>query len=223
MKLLLPEWEFTLAPGEGRVPILSVENETCLYETFCALQEVSEMGGGRFVLTKNGKALDMKKSFLLIGSPAELDPNDRKLLTVLYKKLRDIAYDETHSADTTALCQNLIRYAEAMTLDHPLPLGYELDIDVADILKALHIQIDTEGQSLPEKMLTFMKSWVSLCGDTCFCFNHFRNFLPSDVREEFYRNAAEENFSFFLLEGICHDIMKSEELFVIDRDLCQIF
>lgn len=223
MKLLLPEWDFVLAPGEGRVPILSVENETCLYETFLALQEAAEMGGGRFVLTKNGKALDMKKSFLLIGSPAELNPNDRKLLTVLYKKLRDIAHDEIHSVETASLCQNIIRYAETVIFDHSLPLDYEPDIDVTDIFKALHIQIDTGGQSLAERMLTFMKSWVSLCGDTCFCFNHFRDFLPPDVREEWYRNAAEENFSFFLLEGICHDIMKQEELFVIDRDLCQIF
>lgn len=223
MKLLSPEWDFVLCPEEGRVPILSVENGKYLYETFEAFREASEMGAGHFVLTKNGKALDMKKSFLLIGSPLELVPNDRKLLTALYKRMRERAYAEAHLQETTALCRQLICYAESMTLDDNLPLSYELDIDMTDIFKALHIQIDTEGQTLAERMLTFMKSWVSLCGDTCFCFNHFRDFLPPDVREEFYRNAAEEDFQFFLLEGFCRDIMRPEELFVIDRDLCQIF
>ena len=223
MKLVSSDWERAIHPGEGSVPILSIENESYLCETFMALYDAMQQGSTRYVLSVKGKEINMKKSFLLIGSPMDMNPNDRKLLTALYKKLRDIAYDELHLTETTELCGGLVRYINCLTMDHDLPLTYEPDIDVTELFKAFHVQVESDGETLAERMLTFMKSWVSLCGDTCFCFSHFRDFLSPEMRREFYKNAISEDLKFFLLEGVCHDIMEPEDIFIIDKDLCQIF
>ena len=223
MKLVSTDWEGAIYPGEGGVPILSIENEAYLYETFMSLYDAMQAGSTRYVLSANGKEINMKKSFLLIGSPMDINPNDRKLLTALYKKLRDMAYDESHLTETTERCGDLVRYINHLTMDYDLPLTYEPDIDMTELFKIFHVQVESDGETLAERMLTFMKSWVSLCGDTCFCFSRFRDFLLPEVRCEFYKNAMEEDLKFFLLEGICHDIIEPEDIFIIDKDLCQIF
>ncbi len=223
MKLVSPDWERAICPGEGVVPILSIENESYLYETFMALYDAMQQGSTHYVLSVNGKEINMKKSFLLIGSPMDMNPNDRKLLTALYKKLRDMAYDELHLTETTELCGDLARYINHLTMDYDLPLTYEPDIDVTELFKAFHVQVESDGETLAERMLTFMKSWVVLCGDTCFCFSRFRDFLSPEMRQEFYKNAISEDLKFFLLEGVCRDIMEPEDIFIIDKDLCQIF
>ena len=125
--------------------------------------------------------------------------------------------------ETRQMCGSLLNYFSVLALESDTELSYDMDIDLAELFKALHVHIDTEGRSLPEKMLTFMKTWVSLAGDTCFCFNQFRNFLSLEERQLFYQNALEEDLHFFLLEGPCCDIIEEEDVFIIDKDLCQIF
>lgn len=47
--------------------------------------------------------------------------------------------------------------------------------------------------------------------------------MAPEERPLFYENAKEENLNFVLLEGPCHDTIEAEGLFIIDKDLCQIF
>ena len=92
-----------------------------------------------------------------------------------------------------------------------------------EMMKAIHLRIDMEGMNLPEQMLSFMKNWNILFGETCFFFHGFRDFLPKEIKESFYNNALEEKLQFILLEGKCYDKIELENLFIIDEDLRQIF
>lgn len=223
MKLVHPDWEKQILFDSGKVPVISIENPNCLYDTYCGLVEAAALGIGNFVLSQEDKIWDLKKRLVVLGSPADMNPNDRKLLTKLFLQLKTAAYDERHLEETRRTGGALLTYISHLVMESDMELSYDIDIDLTELFKALHIHIEMEGLTLSEKMLTFMKTWVSLSGDTCFCFNQFRNFLPVDIRAEFYRNAWEENLHFFFLEGPCRDIMEQEDLFIIDKDLCQIF
>ena len=223
MKLVHPDWEKQILFGTGKVPVISIEEPKYLYDTFCEIYEASQLGTGAFVLSDQGKIWDLKKRLVVIGSPVDMNPNDRKLLTKLFLQLKTAAYEETHMEDTRRICGGLLTYFSHLAAESEADIAYDMDIDLTELCKALHVHIDIEGLTLPEKMLTFMKTWVTLCGDTCFCFNQFRNFLPLESRSLFYRNAMAEGLHFFLLEGPCCDIISEEDMFIIDKDLCQIF
>lgn len=223
MKLVHPDWEKQLVFGKEKIPILSIENESYLYHTWLGLKEAEQWGTASYTLSEGETVWDMKKKFVLLTSPFDLQFGDRKLMSKLMQQLKGKAYEEDYLEETQDVCSQLLCYVDHLSMAVDAPLSYDLDIDMGELMKALHLHINTEGLSLAEQMLLFMKTWISFMGDTCFCFTQFRNFLPQEVRREFYRNAREEDLSFFLLEGQVCDIMQEEDVFLIDKDLCQIF
>lgn len=223
MKLVHPDWEKTVILDGTKVPLISIENPQCLYHTLKELEEESRTGIGNFVLSHGGRILDMKKQFLFVPSPWDMDLNDRKLTTKLIACITGKAQDETYYRKSEELCGTIQNWLEELTMDIPLPVAYDLDVDLEALFKALHVHLEEQGESLAEKMLTFMKSWDILCGETAFAFYGFRNLMALEERPLFYENAKEENLNFVLIEGPCHDTIEAEDLFIIDKDLCQIF
>lgn len=158
-----------------------------------------------------------------MASPWDMDLNDRKLTTKLLLQLTGEAQNEIYERKSEELCSAIQNWLEELTMDMPLPVTYDLDVDLEALLKAFHVHLEEQGESLAEKMLIFMKSWDILCGETAFAFYGFRNLMAPEERPLFYENAKEENFNFVLIEGPCHDTIEAEDLFIIDKDLCQIF
>lgn len=223
MKLVHPDWEKPVILDGTKVPLISIENPQYLYHTLKELEEESRTGIGNFVLSHGGRILDMKKQFLFVPSPWDMDLNDRKLTTKLLACLIGKAQDEIYYRKSEELCGAVQNWLEEITTEIPLPVVYDLDVDMEALFKALHVHLEEQGESLAERMLTFMKSWDILCGETGFAFYGFRNLLPSEERDLFYENAKEENLNFILIESSCHDTIETEDLFIIDKDLCQIF
>lgn len=223
MKLVHPDWEKPVILDGTKVPLISIENPQYLYHTLKELEEESRTGIGNFVLSHGGRILDMKKQFLFVPSPWDMDLNDRKLTTKLLACLIGKAQDEIYYRKSEELCGAVQNWLEEITTEIPLPVVYDLDVDMEALFKALHVHLEEQGESLAERMLTFMKSWDILCGETGFAFYSFRNLLPSEERDLFYENAKEENLNFILIESSCHDTIETEDLFIIDKDLCQIF
>lgn len=223
MKLVHQDWEKAVILNDEKVPLISIENPLCLYHTLKELEEESRTGIGNFVLSEDSQILDMKKRFLFVASPWDMDLNDRKLTTKLLLRLTGEAQNEIYERKSEELCSAIQNWLEELTMDMPLPVTYDLDVDLEALLKAFHVHLEEQGESLAEKMLIFMKSWDILCGETAFAFYGFRNLMSPEERPLFYENAKEENLNFVLLEGPCHDTIEAEDLFIIDKDLCQIF
>lgn len=122
-------------------------------------------------------------------------------MTKLFAALKEEALTESFYRETRAAMGNILTYAEHLSQQVPLPLTYDMDVDLMEMMKAIHLRIDTEGMNLPEQMLSFMKNWNILFGETCFFFHGFRDFLPKEIKESFYNNALEENYSSFFWKG----------------------
>lgn len=223
MKLVHPDWEKQIElKGEG-VPLISIEDPAALYGILSEMKEEGSLGVGRFVLSEGEKILDMRKRFLLVLHPWDMDMNDRKIITKLVSQMAGTAQGEQFFQKTGRLGNELVSWMEEVTGEIPLPIAYDLDIDWEGLIKSFHIHLDDGGLMLEERMISFMKIWNHFCGETAFCFYGFRNLLPAERRELFYENAKEEELQFFLLEGPVHDIIQKEDAFIIDKDLCQIF
>lgn len=223
MKLVHPDWEKQIElKGEG-VPLISIEDPATLYGALSEMKKEGSLGVGRFVLSEGEKILDMRKRFLLILHPWDMDMNDRKIITKLVSQMAGTAQGEQFFQKTGRLGNELVSWMEEVTSEIPLPIAYDLDIDWEGLIKSFHIHLDDGGLMLEERMISFMKIWSHFCGETAFCFYGFRNLLPAERRELFYENAKEEELQFFLLEGPVHDIIQKEDAFIIDKDLCQIF
>lgn len=94
MKLVHPDWEKQIElKGEG-VPLISIEDPATLYGALSEMKEEGSLGVGRFVLSEGEKILDMRKRFLLILHPWDMDMNDRKIITKLVSQMAGTAQGE---------------------------------------------------------------------------------------------------------------------------------
>lgn len=151
MKLVHQDWEKPVIMDNEKVPLISVENPQCLYNTLKELEEESRTGIGNFVLSEGSKILDMKKQFLFVGSPWDMDLNDRKLTTKLIACITGKAQDETYYRKSEELCGAVQNWLEEITTEIPLPVAYDLDVDLEALFKALHVHLEEQGESLAEK------------------------------------------------------------------------
>jgi len=223
MKLAHPLWEKVISWEENHVPVIVVENPDFYYEIISELYQQTGGGDGRFVLSENDKTLDMKKRALFIQTPWEMNFSDRRIISRLYAAIKQDALEESSYLSTRESVGLFIRFLTDLADRMPLPLTIDTNPDFADLLKAVNLRIDTDGLPLTETMITFMKTWNTLMGETCFLFRGFRAFIPKDKRKEFYRTAGAEKLLFAFFEDSCRDTIPEENIFTIDDDLCQIF
>ena len=214
MKLVHPEWEKQIVFDFKRVPLVSIENPTYYYQVVEGLYQQTEGKEGAFVLSDDGEILDFRKHVQLLVSP---------WTKRLCNRLQEEANSEQHYMQTKEVMQHILRYLQELEQELPIPLTYDWNPDVANLFKAVHVQVDTSDLNVMEKMIEYMKLWTELFGKTCFIFNQFRTYLPKSMRKEFYTCAMEEEIPFLLLEGVCHDTIEQESCLIIDEDLCQIF
>lgn len=104
MKLVHQDWEKAVILNDEKVPLISIENPQCLYHALKELEEESRTGIGNFVLSEDGQILDMKKRFLFMASPWDMDLNDRKLTTKLLLRLTGEAQNEIYERKSEELC-----------------------------------------------------------------------------------------------------------------------
>lgn len=223
MKLVHPEWEKQIVFDFKRVPLVSIENPTYYYQVVEGLYQQTEGKEGAFVLSDDGEILDFRKHVQLLVSPWTMDFSTTAVTKRLCNRLQEEANSEQHYMQTKEVMQHILRYLQELEQELPIPLTYDWNPDVANLFKAVHVQVDTSDLNVMEKMIEYMKLWTELFGKTCFIFNQFRTYLPKSMRKEFYTCSMEEEIPFLLLEGACHDTIEEESCLIIDEDLCQIF
>jgi len=223
LKLVHPDWEMQIRWTETKIPVLVIENEQCLFNTVDELHRQINFGDGKFVLSSNDKSLDMQNKAELILSPWSVDFSQRKITAKLLTLAKGEAVNETNYIATQQIITSVLKYVGDLSSDLPVDVLYDLDFDITELLKIVHLSINAEEMTLLEKMLQYMKVFTQLFGETCFIFNGFRNYIEQERLSEFYQNALAEKFTLLMIEAHCQEKTKEEKLYIIDSDLCQIY
>lgn len=223
MKLVYPDWEKQLIWKDGRFPLAVLENPDCYFRIAEELYLASNGADSRFVLSDEGRLLDLSRSLVTVPSPWSMVWDSRKLMTALYSRLKkEWVLPELLGASREAAAA-ASRCAEAASDLFSFPLIYDEEGDPMAPLKAVRLRPEPEEGPLAERMLSYMNLCTDLLGTECFAFCSFRGFLSRESLQELYRTASLNQFRFFLLESRADYILEEENPLTIDRDLCQIF
>ena len=223
MKLVHPDWERQIEWKNETVPVIVIENPEYHLQVLEELYHQVHRMEGRFVLSEQECILDMSKQGALLLSPWDLNFEDRRIMTELFSRLKKISVGEKYYRHTCQLTDSILQYADMISMELPIPLNYDEEIDVMPFLKALHLHVDNENLSLPDKMITYMDVCIELFGDMCFIFNGFHDLLSREQLIQFYDTVFDKHFCILLIEGHENDILEKEEVLIFDHDLCQIF
>jgi len=223
LKLVHPDWEMQIVWDEAEIPVVVIENENHLFHTLDELHRQINVGEGAFMLSHKDKQFDLAKKAALILSPWGMDFAQRKITTKLLVLAHDEVVNETNYAYTQKITSAILKYVGDLSCKLPVDLLYDFDFDITELFKIVHLRINTDDLSLPEKMLQYMKVWVQLFGECCFIFNGFRKYIDKATLSEFYQNALADKLTLLMIESDCKNKTKEEKLYIIDSDLCQIY
>ena len=223
MKLVHPEWEKQLEWKDGRFPLIVLENRAYHYRMVQALHD--QIGGvnGGFVLSEGERILDMSRAAEFIPSPWSMDFSGRKVMSAFYAQIKRIGAEEDLFIPAREADAAIQRYADLVSASLSIPVTWDLDTDMAEIMKAIHLKPEEETETLPGRMLAYMELCTELLGKTCFLFCGFRGFLAEEELRELYKTAFLKKFHLLLIENVGGHIMEEEDVFTVDEDLCQIF
>lgn len=150
-----------------------------------------------------------------------IDCNERKIQQKLYQEL----VDEMNVAmveDIIHLQGEIISYLEKLIKRVPYPLDFDVEENMAGLLKLCHVEIDDQGEILVEKIMSYIKALKQFCNVNIIFFVNLKSYLSQQELEELYKFTFYEKISLILLENSAKEKLENESICVWDRDLCII-
>lgn len=177
---------------------------------------------GKIILQDDLKELSFKKYAELIIDPFTLDPNNAKNLKKLYEKIIDNSSNE-ELYEKRLVFENILKdYIEEIVFLSDYELIYD-SLDYQNIFKAVNLHINTEANNLTSMIIDYIRISSDLTGTKLFIFVNLDNFLTDADLIELQNFICYNNIIVFCLQNqLKRELIKNENLRIIDEDLCEI-
>ena len=166
--------------------------------------------------------LSFKKYAELIIDPFTLDPNNAKNLKKLYEKIIDNSSNE-ELYEKRLVFENILKdYIEEIVFLSDYELIYD-SLAYQNIFKAVNLHINTEANNLTSMIIDYIRISSDLTGTKLFIFVNLDNFLTDADLIELQNFICYNNIIVFCLQNqLKRELIKNENLRIIDEDLCEI-
>lgn len=142
-------------------------------------------------------------------------------MTRSYPQLEQTAND-LFFEELTDLRQKLVKFADKISYEYDLDYSYKDDISTMDILKLLSFGIRKDADSEAENLVLYMKLLKKYMGIKLFITNNLWLYFTYDEFKALDSTLLSNDIKVLNIENIYSDEMKDRNVYIIDRDLCEI-
>ena len=227
MKIVHKDFEYNIKINEDRINLIVIENKKAFLkyteEIYNQCNISDEMGD--FVLSDDkGKELKISKCIDIIIDFYSIDINNKKILTKLYNQLSSIANENEMYIETGKINSRIIRYIDLIINESDYPLEYNIDFNISDLFKITGIKFDISYENTLEKICDYMDVSSRFLGKKIFVFVNIRTFFEKEEIIELYNFAKYNKIFIIMIENeISYKIDEYENVFILDKDLCEIY
>ena len=213
--------ETQLTISDEYVQLLIVENPTEFYNMVADLDGQFEGKEGVFVFAIDGQVVPANKYGAMVSDFFHFDLNDKKLLSLLYKRLESVAFGDK-LLDFNALTGRMIQFLEELTFCVPFAMEYD-EPQPSDYLKVAGLKFAKVYEQLEEKLVCYINALIELKGCEFFVFVNLKSVLSDEKLEQIYAHCRAEQVGLLLIEaGKRRQLLPCEKAVVITEDLCEI-
>lgn len=213
--------ENPLIISENYVQLLIIENPTEFYKMVSGLDGQFDGQEGQFVFSTEGQIVPAGKYGAMISDVFHFDLNDKKLLTLLYKRLEGGAFGEK-IMQFNALTAKAVEFFEELAFTTPFSLEYD-EPQPSDYLKAAGLKFAKAYDSLEEKIVCYINVLIELKQCEFFVFVNLKSVLSDEKLEQIYAHCRAEQVGLLLIEdGKRRPLLSCEKAVIITEDLCEI-
>ncbi len=213
--------ETPLTISDEYVQLLIIENPTEFYNMVSDLGDQFDGKEGTFVFSADGQVVSAEKYGVIIVDLFHFDLNEKKLLTLLYKRLESVAMSEK-IMNYNALSSETVGFLEEIAFTTPFALEYN-EPTPSDYLKASGLKFAKVYDTFEEKLVCYINAFIDLKQCEFFVFVNIKSVLSDEKLEQIYAHCRSEQVGVMLIEDVKRrQLLPNEKAVIITEDLCEI-
>lgn len=222
MKLVHPNINSIIEFEEGWIYLLVIENQHFFSSFISELYAQTCKESGRFVLSENDVPIDISTNAELISQFIPFDVNRKSLLTKLYAKIKENAYNEVNYLATNDLMISVSKYFYDISSNVDGQITFFHEVDFLTLIKATGLKFQDMYDSLAEQLLDYMLNVRQYEHDKLFVFVNLKAYIAENELKSFYRSIVLYKLKVLLIESVTREKEGCEKTLIIDSDLCEI-
>lgn len=221
MKLVNPDLNINIELAENTVQIISIENKALFSKALQNLWNQYNGQEGSFILSEKGKILKIGKEAEVIFNPFDLDINNRKILTKLYKEIAGVTSEE-YIEEATIINSRILDFITKIIDQLPYNLELDADMEVSEVLKIYNVRFEEDAITMVERIRDYIFTVHKVCGTSLFIFINLKDYITAEELLLLYKDIFLEKVSLIIIEGRQNRKYEEERTLIIDEDLCTI-
>ncbi len=221
IRLTYPLFDEPVELAENRVNVIVLENQKRFRGFITELKSAIAGESSELLFSKDYEELSSLKNFDLIADVLSVDANCKKTLGKILSALCVAAVSGDMCQDALEIRGTINTYLRSLLDTSDCALTFD-DITTEALLKSVNIRIDIRDTAPLDKLCDYLAVMSEYCGIECFIFVNLKTYLAPDELPALYQFSHYRKLHLILIENRVCAKLKSEQLTIIDEDLCQI-
>ena len=221
MRIIYSKYGIDLYLEENKITTIVIENPLVMSEVIRNISRQVNGEDGEWILSEQDKIFSVEKSGIFLDNPLMVNSNEKRILTRLYKELSEQANTLMYE-DYTRINSYIVSFLESLLDTVPYHLDMEVDMDLTGILKLYGVKIESEGVSVLEALLDYLRALSCICNIRVAFILNVKQFLTLEEVRQLYEFCFYEKMYLINLEGQKNYNLEQEKCVIIDKDLCII-
>lgn len=213
--------ETQLVISDEFVQLLIVENPGEFYAMVTDLDGQFNGREGQFVFSCDGGFIAPSKCGEMVSDLFHFGLNDKKILTLLHRRLESTALGEmVEKYQTVNTC--FVSMMEELSFSVPFAIDYS-EPQPIDYLKAAGVRFEENYESLEEKIICYLNALIELKKCKFFIFVNLKSVLSDEKLSQLYAHCKAEQVGLLLIENAkIRPLLPCERAVIVTEDLCEI-
>ena len=221
MRIVYPLYGIDIKCDENKVIVLTIESPRIMRKMAADIWCQTHGGEGDWRLIENGNEIKISKSCELITNPFSLDINEKKVLSQLYKEIKD-SYSSDYTMKLYEVHRELLSLVEDIGKKLPYPIIYQDDFTLDMLFQIIGLRIDTEYMNEMEQLINYVCLKNKINQIRCYFVLNPRQFFEKPEMRYLYEKCIYEKINLIMLQGFFTDKIDFEEHWILDKDMCII-
>jgi CRISPR type II-A-associated protein Csn2 len=210
--------EFSFEPGD--LLDLTLENPSLFYAFVNDLRADEEE---TFSLSEGGKDLEIDKTVLVITDLFTLDPNNKKVLAAIYKKIDRTCLNPERRLQFDQINENINRLMSEIASDFDDGVSFNDVLSLPQILGLIDFKFDYDNSSFLTTLLSYIKAWREATNLKLVVAAHAFSLLSKVDLAVFQKELSYLGLSFLNISSkASNETNENIRRTIIDNDLCII-
>lgn len=221
MRIIYSKYGIDLCLEENKITTIVIENPSVMSEVIRDMSRQVNGEDGKWILSDQDKIFSIEKSSMFLDNPLMVNSNEKRILTRLYKELSEQANTLMYE-EYTQINSYIVSFLERLLDTVPYHLDMEVDIDLTGILKLYGVKMESDGVSVLEVLLDYLRALSTICNIHVAFILNIKQFLTIEEVQQLYEFCFYEKIHLINLEGQKNYNLEQEKCVIIDKDLCII-